>query len=138
MPKQHQMVIDLQDPPTVKDGNWEMLEQVLWGDKASDISFEGCWMLSLSSVNMSVRCKFLYFFSTNLFLFSFLSQNHHTDNHTCHDRTERQQQLFEPQMEDITNAYMAWSHDEAQCATTNANPGDNNMYSLTVMDILIM
>ena len=65
----------------------------------------------------------------------FYSQKTHTDNHTRHDRTEKHQQLFEPQLEAITDAYMAWTRDTAHGATFNAGiPGDNG-YSFTIFDV---
>lgn len=39
--EQCQIVNDLKDPPAVEDNNWEMLDDVLQGDKALRISHEG-------------------------------------------------------------------------------------------------
>jgi hypothetical protein len=40
-PEERQMVMDLRDPPTAEDSDWEMLEDVLHGNKELGISHEG-------------------------------------------------------------------------------------------------
>ena len=40
-PEQRRMVMDLRDPPSADEGDWEMLDDVLRGDEALSISHEG-------------------------------------------------------------------------------------------------
>ena len=40
-PEQCQMVVDLRDPPSPHDDDWEMLDDILYGDEALDISHVG-------------------------------------------------------------------------------------------------
>ena len=64
------------------------------------------------------------------------SQNTRTDTRTRRDRIENRQQLFEPQLDAITDAYMAWTHDAAHGATHDAGaPGSDNGYSFTIFDV---
>ena len=39
--EERQMVMDLRDPPTAEDSDWEMLDEVLHGDEALGISHKG-------------------------------------------------------------------------------------------------
>ena len=70
------------------------------------------------------------------FLLSFFSRNRRIDNRTRRDRTGKRQQLFEPQMEAMTNAYMAWSFDAAHGTAPDAGLSENNgSYSFTIVDV---
>jgi hypothetical protein len=40
-PEQQQSVMDLRDPPTADDSDWEMLDDILHGDAPLEISHEG-------------------------------------------------------------------------------------------------
>ena len=46
------------------------------------------------------------------------------------------QQLFEPQIQAIADAYMAWSHDAAHTTVNDAGlPSNDNSYYLKVYDV---
>jgi hypothetical protein len=64
------------------------------------------------------------------------SRRHCTDNRTRRDRTENCQKHFDPQLESMTDAYMAWSHNMSHgIAHDTGFPSGINKYSLTVMDV---
>jgi hypothetical protein len=66
----------------------------------------------------------------------FFSRNHRIDNRTHRDCTERQQKLFGEQIEAITNAYMAWSHNAAHGITPDAGlPSKDKEYAITIVDV---
>jgi len=54
-PEQRQMVIDLCDPPTAEDDDWEMLDEVLQGDETLGISHEGGELDALTELREHVH-----------------------------------------------------------------------------------
>ena len=61
-PAQQKLVIDLRDPPTAEDGDWEMLDDILAGDLALPISHEGGELDALMEFHEHVgkTCLFLF------------------------------------------------------------------------------
>ena len=52
--EQRQSIIDLRDPPTTDDDDWEMLNDVLHGDEALGISHEGGELQALTELHERV------------------------------------------------------------------------------------
>jgi len=52
--EQRQSIMDLRDPPTADDDDWEMLDGVLDGDKALGISHEGGELQALTELHEHV------------------------------------------------------------------------------------
>jgi hypothetical protein len=52
---QRQSIMDLRDPPTADDSDWEMLDDVLHGDEALGISHEGGELQALIELHEQVE-----------------------------------------------------------------------------------
>ena len=53
-PEQRRMVMDLRDPPSADEGDWEMLDDVLRGDEALSISHEGGELDALTKLHAEI------------------------------------------------------------------------------------
>jgi hypothetical protein len=138
--EQLQSIIDLREPPTMDDNDWEMLDGVLHGNEALPISHEGGELQALTELHEHVGKTYVpaifVMHAIQIRDIMLYSRNTRTDTRTRRDRTENRQQLFQPQLDAITDAYMAWTHDVAHGATYDAGaPGSDNSYSFTIFDV---
>jgi hypothetical protein len=67
-----------------------------------------------------------------LLIIGYVSRVHRVDYRTRRDRTERRTEAFRLQMDDLTEAYLEWSHGRA--APAGPVPADSAEYSIRVVD----
>jgi hypothetical protein len=89
--EQRAMIMELRDPPDRDDGDWEMLDGILCGDKALGVHHEGGKLDALTELHDEVHKMYILPYHKvsvidNLYLY--LSQKRCKDNHTHQDCTE--------------------------------------------------
>jgi hypothetical protein len=94
-PAFRQALQDLREPPTEHSTDWEMLDDVMTGAEELNISHAGGEFSAAAELQDD--------------LWSHVScRPQRTEHRTRRDRTERRTELFDNQMEDLVDAYMAW------------------------------
>jgi hypothetical protein len=61
-PEQRDMIMDLRDPPTAEDNDWEMLDDILAGDATLQISHEGGEFDALNKFHERMSKMYMSFF----------------------------------------------------------------------------
>lgn len=60
-PEQRDMIMDLRDPPTAEDNDWEMLDNILAGDATLQISHEGGEFDALNEFRERMSKTYVFF-----------------------------------------------------------------------------
>ena len=60
--EQRKLVIELRDPPAAEDYEWEMLDDVLAGEVALPISYEGGELEALEELRDGISQTYVYLF----------------------------------------------------------------------------
>ena len=72
-----------------------------------------------------------------LLIITYVSCVHRVDYRTRRDRTEKRMKAFHTQMDDLTEAYLEWSHvtsEEGRAVPAGPVPADSGEYSIRVVD----
>jgi hypothetical protein len=56
-PEECQMVMDLRDPPTAEDNNWEMVDDALHRNEALGISHEGGKLEAITELDEGIKAS---------------------------------------------------------------------------------
>jgi hypothetical protein len=60
--EQREMIMDLRDPPTAEDNDWEMVDEIIAGNITMPISHAGGELQALADLREGVRKTYVFYF----------------------------------------------------------------------------